>query len=155
MKRVSTLVGFLGILAVLSHAASAAADDKSPSARVGEIRAFAITRTNADAIADMHQSGWIEARGQLLSASAFPELYRVVRRDWTASDVREGQFALPEVRDERFQRAIETNAAYRVLGPELVTGGRTLKTNGRLSPISYWIFAGRVVRSSDSVNGDR
>jgi hypothetical protein len=51
------------------------------------------------------------------------------------------------LRDERFERALDTYRAYRVLasGDDVVTGGRKLKSSTRLHPISYWIFAGRSV----------
>jgi hypothetical protein len=151
MKRFSMLVGLAAMVALSSHVA--AADDASASPRVGEIRAFAIGRSSTDTVAELHQSGWIEARGQLLAETEFPELYRVVGRDWTATDVHEGQFAVPVVRDERYQRAVDTAYAYRVLAGEVVTGGRVIKSNSKLSPISYWIFTGRPVRTTDVAKG--
>jgi len=134
------------LLVAVAIARVSAGDPLGTSPRVGEVRGFAIGRPNVVAVADMHRDGWIEARGQLVSVEAFPELYCVVGREWTARDVPDSQFALPEVRDDRFQRAIDANNAYRALGPgDLITGGRTIKSSRRLHPISYWIFAGRSV----------
>jgi len=138
----AVLAGAIG-LALPSSADTLPASD---SPRVGEIRAFAVSPSNVNAVMDLHQSGWIEAGGQLVSVERYPELYRVVGRDWTAAGVSEQQFAVPEVRDERFQRALDRANAYRILGPgDLITGGREIKSTSRLHPISYWIFVGRPV----------
>jgi hypothetical protein len=116
------------------------------SPRVGEIRAFVVSPRNVDAVMELHQSGWIEARGQLVDVESYPELYRVVGREWTAAGVSEQEFAVPQVRDERFLRAVATANVYRVLGPgDLITGGREIKSSSRLNPITYWIFVGRRV----------
>src|SRR6476660_10244640 len=114
MKRliiVASMVGAVGIARV------SAADAFESSAQVGEIRAFAIGRLTPGAVNEMHQRGWLEARGQVVSVEKFPELYRIVGRDWTAREVREQQFTIPEVSDLRFQRTVDSTNAYRALGP--------------------------------------
>jgi hypothetical protein len=147
MKRliiVASIVGAVGIARV------SAADTFECSAQVGEIRAFAIGRLTPAAVSDMHQKGWLEARGQVVSVERFPELYRIVGRDWTAKEVREEQFAIPDVGDVRFQRTVDTDNAYRALGPgDIITGGRIIKSSVRQHPISYWIFAGHPVNAAD------
>jgi len=147
MKRliiIASMVGAVGLARV------SAGDSLESSAQVGEIRAFAIGRLTPAAVSEMHQRGWLEARGQVVSVERFPELYRIVGRDWTAKEVREQQFAIPEVGDIRFQRTVDTDNAYRALGPgDIITGGRIIKSSVRRHPISYWIFAGHPVTAND------
>jgi hypothetical protein len=150
------LVIIASIMSAIGIARVSAGDTPRSSAQVGEIRAFAIGRLNAAAVTEMHRNGWFEARGQLLSVERFPELYRVVGREWTSKDVGDQQFALPDVRDERYQRAVDADTAYRALGPgDLITGGRTIRSSIRLHPISYWIFAGRPVNADEAASPDR
>jgi hypothetical protein len=150
MKRKPVVAPLVAAIITMCVSSARAADTCAP--RVGEIRAFAVSRSNTEAINDLHQAGWIEARGQLMSVGRFPELYRAIGRDWTATKVSSESFAVPVVRDERFAQSVATTQAYRALGgpEEVVTGGRKIKTSSRLYPISYWIFTGRTVMSADA-----
>jgi hypothetical protein len=123
-------------LVVASVSASAADDVAAGRPRVGEVRAFAVAPSNKEAVAELHHDGWLEARGQLLSVSEFPALFKAVGRTWTNSDVGPERFAIPEVLD-RSQRKVSSDNPYGVLGPgDLVTGGRVLKGWLRESPLS-------------------
>lgn len=113
--------------------------------RVGEVRRFAVAPGNADVIAHLHHDGWLEARGQLLSASACDALFKTIGRTWTADDVGEGRFAVPDLHD-RAQRSISSDNPFGVLGPgDLVTGGRVVRPWLRSNPMTYWIFTGQDV----------
>src|SRR5215468_10077981 len=103
--------------------------DKAVSSQpvVGEVRVFAVASADRQAIERLHQAGWVEARGELLAASAFPELYGTIGRDWTTDGVEETWFAVPEIRD-RLQGQLSSDNPFGVLGPsDLVSGGRVAK----------------------------
>jgi hypothetical protein len=124
---------------------AARAADIASSPRPGEVRAMAIATSNVDAIAQLHREGWIEARGQLLSTADFPELFRAVGRTWTAKDVAEGRFAIPDIH-ERTGHEISSDNPFGVLGPgDLVTSGNPQHTWLRSGELSEWIFAGKDV----------
>jgi hypothetical protein len=96
-------------------------------------------------VADLHHDGWLEANGQVLSASEFPELYEVLGCTWTTAGTREGRFAVPELHD-RSERQVSSDNPFGVLGPgDLVTSGRPQKAWLRQAPLSEWIFVGREV----------
>ena len=143
------IIGCLGLAVVAVVAASgfaSAADDSSVERpRIGEVRSLAIAPGNKDAVAELHHDGWLEARGQLLSASAFPELFNVIGRTWTSSEAKEGRFAIPEILD-RSQLEVPSENPFGALDPgDLVTSGRAQKAWLRHAPISYWIFVGKDV----------
>jgi hypothetical protein len=130
----AVLVGACGV---------ASADDELLPARthVGEVRSFAIPASNVEAVAEMRRHGWLEARGQILSASAFPKLFRVLGRAWTAGEVEEGFFAVPELRDRSQPHSANP---FGVLNPgDLVTRGETKTPPRHHAPLSYWIFVGQ------------
>jgi Phage Tail Collar Domain len=141
MRARTWLLLSLSTLAFNASTAAAAADGTAPL--VGEVRAIAIAPTSERAIARLHQEGWLECRGQLLSDKDFPELYATVGRTWTAQDVPPDRFAVPDV-NEPFRGRISTDNPFGVLGPgDLVTGGRVRKAWERQAPLTYWIFVGR------------
>jgi len=112
-----------------------------PSPLVGEIRAMAVAAPNTSAVAQLHEQGWIEARGELLSAKEFPELFNTIGRAWTSDGVSEGRFAVPDIEDSGRNRSANP---FGVMGPgDLVAGGRNPKPWLNRGPISYWIYAGR------------
>jgi len=143
---VVTLIGTWGV--------ALAADDLSAGRPlVGEIRSLAIAPGNTDAVVELHHDGWLEARGQLLAASVFPELFKAVGRAWTARTVEEGRFAIPEIHD-RSQSAVSSDNPFGVLGPgDLVAAGRPRKAWLRRAPISYWIFVGRDASQLEPIAG--
>jgi hypothetical protein len=113
---------------------------------IGQVRMMAITAENRNAVEALHRDGWLEARGQLLSIEAFPELYRVIGRTWTSDSTAEGRFAVPELKDR--SQAQSSPNPFGVLGPgDLISSGRT-KSGARSFPLSYWIFVGRPVTGS-------
>ena len=121
------------------------ASDDPPAAGpvVGEIRALAVTQPTAEVVARMHQEGWLEADGQLLSALDFPDLYAAIGRTWTPNSVQEGRFAVPNVRTE-FQSQPSYENPFGVLtAADLVTSGRDDRPSRTFPHLSYWIFVGR------------
>ena len=68
MKTAAYLVVSVFVLAGTLYVAPAAGDSVPELARVGEVRAFAVAPGNSQVIAELHHDGWLEARGQLLSA---------------------------------------------------------------------------------------
>jgi microcystin-dependent protein len=102
---------------------------------------MAVVAPGTRAVAQLHEQGWIEARGELLSAKEYPELFDAIGRTWTSDGVSEGRFAVPDVKDSGRIRAANP---FGVMGPgDLVAGGRTAKPWLNPAPISYWIYAGR------------
>ena len=131
------------MLATVS-AAARAADTPPARPQIGEVRMLAIAPDGRDAVATLHRDGWLEARGQLLSIRAYPELFKAIGRTWTSDGVAEGRFAVPDVHD--WARRPSSANAFGVLGPgDLVSGGRVEKGWERPYPLSSWIFAGRQV----------
>jgi hypothetical protein len=143
MKIATTLIAAAALVAGLSiHGLRAS--DASDRPVVGQIRALALAPASPR-IADLHHQGWLEARGQLLDASSYPDLYATIGRTWTSERAPENQFAVPDVQD-RSQRRASSDNPYGVLGPgDLVTSGPAARGWTRTSPISYWIFVGRDV----------
>ena len=142
MKTTTYLVALVFALAVTRYVVPVAGNATTESARVGEVREFAVAPGNTQVIAQLHRDGWLEARGQLLSAQAYPALYGVVGRTWTTEEVVGGRFALPDLRD-RSQRSLSSDNPFGVLGPgDVVTSGGTSRQWLRASPITYWIFTG-------------
>ncbi len=123
----------------------ARAADVSDHPRVGEVRVFAVAQGNQEAVTQLHRDGWLEADGRLLPVSQFRDLYREIGRTWTARDVSEASFAIPQLRDAT-QRARSSDNPYGVLSPgDLVTSGRAHPVVNRTHPLTYWIFVGRDV----------
>jgi hypothetical protein len=143
MKTTTYLSVSILVLAATLSVARAQGVGASQAARIGEVREFAVAPGNTKAIAQLHHDGWLEARGQLLPAQVYPALYGVVGRTWTAAEVVEGGFAVPDLRDTS-QRSISSANSYGVLGPgDLVTSGRPSRPWLRSSPLTYWIFTGK------------
>src|SRR5262245_5615484 len=112
-----------------------------PGPLVGEIRAMAVAAPATRGIAQLHEQGWIEARGELVSAKEFPELFNTIGRAWTSDGVPEDRFAVPEI---EAPRGIRSANPFGVMGPgDYVAGGRETKPWLNHAPISFWIYAGR------------
>jgi hypothetical protein len=106
---------------------------------------LAVAPTNLKTVAQLHREGWLEARGQLLSTSVYPELFEVVGRTWTRHEVKDGRFAIPEIHN-RSQGRLSSDNPFGVLGPgDLVTSGKSQNAWLRPAPLSEWIFVGREV----------
>jgi hypothetical protein len=145
MKRLFTVALPVAVI-IIGTTIGASVVRAENSALVGEIRAIAVSAGSPQTVSSLHQSGWIEAHGQILSVSQFPELFAVIGRDWTATGVSKDSFAIPNVRDERHYRQAANNVASRALGAsDVITSGRRPKMSSRTHPISYWIFVGRAV----------
>lgn len=119
-------------------AAAGAAD----AARVGEVRSFVVDTSSTDQIAALHRDGWLEAKGEVVAASAFPELFQAVGRAWTGKRVAEGRFTVPILGAAR--RSLDN--PFGVLGPgDLVSSGTERHAR---NVESTWIFAGRDVTAA-------
>ena len=155
MKTTTYLVASVVALAVTLSVVPVAGNTTTEGARIGEVREFAVAPGNRQVIAQLHHDGWLEARGQLLSARAYPALYGVVGRTWTTDEVVEGRFAVPDLRD-RSQRSLSSDNPFGVLGPgDVVTSGRTNRQWRRTSPIVYWIFTGSDVTRLEAFSSAR
>jgi hypothetical protein len=131
------------LLVGVGRVASASDDQVMMASRplVGEVRTFAIPPSNADALNALRRSGWIEARGQLVPTSAFPELYKMLGRGWTGRDVPADEFALPELHD-RVSRG--GSNPYGVLnGSDLVSRHDVKPSSRHRTTLSYWIYVGQ------------
>ena len=148
MKRwVSLLSTLIGASLLVTNPASAAERLLVGPALVGEVRTLAVDRTDQSHVTKLHRAGWLEAEGQLLRESAFPELFEVIGRSWTADSAEPCRFAVPDLRD-RTVSAASSDDPFRVLGGgDLVSGGRTLQPRTRQMPLTRWIYAGREVTS--------
>jgi len=141
----TTLIALAAFAAASLPGAARAADATTDHARVGEVRTFAVSPDNGQAVAALHHDGWIEANGELLPVKDFQDLYRAIGRAWTAAQVSEERFAVPALRDSR-QRANFWDNPYGVLtAADLVTSGRPQPRTSRPNRLTYWIFAGRDV----------
>ena len=145
MKRSTVLVLVLCALAGVGAARVANEVPSTAQPMVGEMRFIAVAPNNQAVVAELHHDGWLEARGELLATSSFPELFSVVGRAWTADSAAENRFAIPEVCD-RFQRREWSQNPFGVLGPgDMVTSGRATKSPTRTAPLTCWIFVRRPV----------
>jgi Phage Tail Collar Domain len=133
------IITVLACSLVLGLPAAAGAAD---AARVGEVRSFVVDVSSADQIAALHHDGWLEAKGEMVATSAFPELFRAVGRAWTGKRVAEGHFTVPILGAVR--RSSDNPVG--VLGPgDLVSSG----TGGHARNVeSTWIFTGRDVTAA-------
>jgi hypothetical protein len=105
---------------------------------VGEIRSIAVSASNAAAIDQLHQQGWLQAGGQLLSLVDFSELYAVIGREWTPKKTDRNMFKIPDLCDR-------PPPDYDSVGDNVVTGGRILPPSPKLS---RWIYVGHEVTTS-------
>jgi hypothetical protein len=132
-------------IAMLGFATGAWADQsarRTPAGPlVGEIRAMAVSAPAARAVARLHEQGWIEASGELLSAKEYPELFDAIGRTWTSDGVSEDRFAVPDIKEPG---GIRSPNPFGVMGPgDLVTSGPDAKSWLKPATISYWIYVGR------------
>jgi len=134
------------VLVIGGFATAAAAEQSIRGPLVGEIRALAITNVDGAAAARLHEEGWLEARGQLLSTSEFPELFTTIGRTWTSDGVAENRFAVPDIVRRSGMRS---SNPFGVMGPgDLVSGGQATKSWSKQAVLSYWIYAGRAISTS-------
>ena len=155
MKTAAYLVVSVFVLAGTVYVAPAAGDSVPELARVGEVRAFAVGPGNSPVIAQLHHDGWLEARGQLLSARECQALFKIVGRTWTVDSVGEDRFAIPDLHT-RSGRLASSDNPFGVLGPgDLVTSGRADRQWLRQSPITYWIFTGQDVTRLETFSAPR
>jgi hypothetical protein len=139
MKPFARLIALTFALGAFGLAAFVRADTPATTPLVGELRVFAIGPANKAAIARMHKQGWLEARGQVVSKSEYPDLYDTIGRTWTADKTPANQFALPDLRD-RFEQRSSANP-FGVMGAgDLLTG--SAKRTPLTDPLTYWIYVG-------------
>jgi hypothetical protein len=119
-----------------------AAPPTSSEPFVGEVRVLSVASQSV--VDRLHQSGWIEARGEILTAAEFPELFETIGRSWTADSVPLDRFAVPSLASGTLRMLTAADNPYGVLGPgDMVTSGLPRPT--RQGPLSCWIYAGRSV----------
>ena len=126
---------------------TSAADSGAPGrVYVGEVRTMVVAPDNRDAIDALHHDGWIEARGMVLSSEAFPELFKVIGRTWTADDVVSGRFAIPNIHNGSQCDLVSNDDPSGVLSAaDRLQSGRVQSNWLGARSISYWIFVGRDV----------
>jgi hypothetical protein len=125
-------------------AATPAAAQDQPAGRpiVGELRVLSVS--TGPAVDRLHQAGWLEARGQVVSRAAFPELFDTIGRSWTAESVASDSFTIPLVTPGSMRMIAGADNPYGVLGPgDMVRSG--LPRPNRQGPLSCWIYVGRPV----------
>ena len=129
-------------IALLSVIISAT-DGSSPGPRIGEVRVIALAPGNQEVVTQLHQEGWLEANGQVLSTTEYPALYRQLGRAWTRAGIAQDRFALPRLRDAT-QPAASSSDPYEVLGSGATpTANKTTRRQQiHSTPLSYWIFVG-------------
>ena len=136
-----------GVLVGLTSIAASAQDQTAIRPMVGEFRTLSVS--NQGAVDQLHRAGWLEARGQVVSRSAFPELFNTIGRSWTADTVSSDHFAVPLLTPGQMRVVSSSDNPYGVLGPgDLVTSGRPHPN--RQGPLSCWIFVGRSVVAGDA-----
>jgi hypothetical protein len=122
--------------------ASSSGEDAIAGPIMGEVRALAVSPMSETAVAHLHQAGWLEARGELLSITEFPDLFETVGRTWTSDIVPSTCFAIPNLVDFDARQSFDN--PFGVLGPgDLVTSGRTDHQWAKQAKLSYWVFVGR------------
>src|SRR5262252_2630050 len=91
MRTLATGGALLALVAWCPRQASA------QTLHVGEIRRLALARSDSNAVTQLHNHGWIEARGQLLTQQEFPELFTTIGESFSTRRVAPGKFALPDL----------------------------------------------------------
>src|SRR5262249_49638030 len=137
---------YKALLAVVLSSVTAiqvsAQDQPAGSPIVGEVRVLSVSGGNA--VDQLHRAGWLEARGQVVSRAAFPELFDTIGRSWTADSVASHSFAVPLVTPGSMRAVTSSDNPYGVLGPgDMVQSGRPRPN--RQGPLGCWIYVGRVV----------
>jgi hypothetical protein len=152
IKPLARLIALTLALGALGLAAVVRADTPAPAPLVGELRVFAIGPANSAAMARLHKQGWLEARGQVVSKTEYPELYETIGRAWTADKTPASQFALPDLRN-RFERNSSANPFGVMGGGDLLTGDA--ERTPIADPLTYWIYVGQNVGSGRRVTQNR
>jgi hypothetical protein len=143
--KTTTVCRTLSFVALVLFAAARATADQPQASRpvVGELRTFAVPPGDSTSRLQLHHQGWIEANGELLEASAFEPLLKVIGRTWTPAGVSSDEFAVPDLRG-RSRGRVSSDNPFGVLGPgDLVTSGRPIAKGMTSGPIAYWIFTGQ------------
>ncbi|HET9834547.1 MAG TPA: phage tail protein [Vicinamibacterales bacterium] len=130
-------------IAALSVMVSAA-DGSAAGPRIGEVRVIALAPGNQDVVTQLHQEGWLEANGQILSTTEYPALYRQLGRAWTRAGIPQDRFAIPRLRDAT-QPVASSSDPYEVLGSGATPTANKVTRRQQIhsTPLSYWIFAGQ------------
>jgi microcystin-dependent protein len=111
--------------------------------RIGEVRIIAMAPGNQEVVTQLHQEGWLEANGQVLSTTQYPALYRQLGRAWTRAGIPQDRFALPRLRDST-QPLPSSSDPYDVLGSGATPTATKMTRRQQIhsTPLSYWIFVG-------------
>jgi microcystin-dependent protein len=150
MKMYRFGIGCAATLAALIVTPSAA-DGQSAGPRIGEVRIIAMAPGNQNVVAQMHQDGWIEASGQILSTTQYPALYHQLGRAWTRAGIAQDRFAIPRLRDTT-QPIPSSSNPYDVLGSGAPETSNKVNRRQQIhtTPLSYWIFAGQDATLTDA-----
>jgi len=130
-------------IAALSVVVAATDGSVTAGPRLGEVRVIALAPGNQELVAQLHQEGWLEANGQVLSTTEYPALYRQLGRAWTRAGIPQDRFAIPRLRDTT-QPAASSSDPYQVLGSGATPTANKVTRRQQIhsTPLSYWIFAG-------------
>ena len=112
--------------------------------RIGEVRIIAMAPGNQDVVTQLHQDGWLEANGRILSTTEYPALYRQLGRAWTRVGIPQDRFAIPRLRDST-QPLPSSSDPYDVLGSGATPTATKMTRRQQIhsTPLSYWIFVGQ------------
>src|SRR5262245_6443743 len=111
---------------------------------VGELRVLSVA--SSAATDRLHQAGWLEARGQIVSKYDFPELFDAIGRSWTGDGVAADDFAIPMLTPGSLRVKTTADNAHRSAGSSDQISSNRPRQN-KQGPLSCWIFVGRAATS--------
>jgi hypothetical protein len=133
---------FAVVFSIVAATQAAAQDQTAGRPMIGELRVLSVS--TGPAVDRLHQAGWLEARGQVVSRAEFPELFETIGRSWTAETVPSDSFTIPLLTPGSMRTITAADNPYGVLGPgDMVRSG--LPQPNRQGPLSCWIYVGRAV----------
>jgi len=121
-----------------------AQDQSAGGPIVGELRVLSVA--SAAVTERLHQAGWVEARGQIVSKSDFPELFDAIGRSWTGDGVSADDFALPLLTPGSMRVKTTADNTHRVASPGDQVSSNRPRQN-KQGPLACWIFVGRAATS--------
>ena len=135
---------FAGMFLSLVAPEISAQDQLTGTPIVGELRVLSVASSGATD--RLHQAGWLEARGQIVSKSDFPELFDAIGRSWTGDGVSGDDFAIPLLTPGSMRVKTTADTTHRVASPGDQVSSNRPRQN-KQGPLSCWIFVGRAATS--------
>jgi len=135
---------FAGMFLSLVAPEISAQDQLTGTPIVGELRVLSVA--SSAATDRLHQAGWLEARGQIVSKSDFPELFDAIGRSWTGDGVSGDDFAIPLLTPGSMRVKTTADTTHRVASPGDQVSSNRPRQN-KQGPLSCWIFVGRAATS--------